>query len=378
MIVGQAQTADKSVHAFQYYNGEMKDLGTLGGTSSTAKTVSPDGKVIMGRSQIADGSWHAFMCHTDFSSNNVLFDLDNTYKTLRENGRQLNSIFNLQNMMLQRASDHEFTEFGRSNIALGAGLYVNALQNLPSNLAAQYFGIAYKIRPKYRLGVFLDHNFSSHVPNNFNVSHNRLWMGAFIGWQDSDALGSSVKVSFGYGKQKATITREQLENTEAGSGESHFEGVAAQIEGRYGKSLGGHVRVQPFLGLQFVHITRKEYTENAVQFPVHYDPIDYSTGVVYLGIGSHIALVDSLHVGTRMGMEQNFAAHTDRFSGSIASIGNFVFEKLDVTHTRAFAEMRVNYELPYLQSLNLILRVNQQPLQGVMGFSSDLRYALGF
>ncbi|WP_192940639.1 autotransporter domain-containing protein [Candidatus Chlamydia corallus] len=380
VIVGSAHTLDNETHAFQYYDGVMKDLGTLGGLSSTAAAVSADGKLILGRSQIAGGDWHVFMCYTDFASKKML-DLDNTYETLEENHGQLNSLFNLQNMMLRRASEHEFTEFGKNNIALGVGFYVNALQSVSSNLATQYIGMAYKVHPEYRFGIFLDHNFSAHIPNNFNVSHNKLWVGAFIGWRDSNALGSSVKASFGYGKQKVTITREKLENTELGSGESHFEGATAQIEGRYGTRLGAGVRVQPFLGLQFTRITRDEYdeyTEDRVHFPVHYDPVDYSTGVIYLGLGSHVALVDSLHVSTRMGMEQNFAAHIDKFSGSIPSVGNFAFEKLNITKTRAFAEMHVNLELSYLQSLNLILIVNQQPLRGVMGFSSDLRYSVGF
>ncbi|SPN73908.1 Uncharacterized protein with a C-terminal OMP (outer membrane protein) domain,probable extracellular repeat, HAF family,Autotransporter beta-domain [Chlamydia serpentis] len=377
VIIGSASTAEKLTHAFQYYNGVMLDLGTLGGPNSTANAISADGKVILGRSTIADGSWHAFMCYTVFSSGGLV-DLDNTYEALRGNRHQLISLFNLQNMMLQTTSDHECTEFGRNNIAFGAGLYVNALQKIPSNLAAQYVGIVYKIRPEYRLGLFLDRNFSSHVPNNFNMHHNRLWMGAFISWRDFDALGWSLKASFGYGKQKATITREKLENTEAGRGESHFEGVKAQLEGRYTQDLNGGIQFQPFLGLQFVQIKRAEYTENNVNFSVHYDPIKYAAGVAYLGLGSHIAFLPHLNIDTRMGLQQNLASHSDKFSGSITSVSKFAFEELDITNTRAFAAMRINCELPHLQSINLALMVTQQPLKGDMGFSSDLRYSLGF
>jgi probable HAF family extracellular repeat protein len=59
--VGYSYTGNNASHAFKYSGGTMSDLGTLGGTNSSANGVSADGKVIVGYSQITgDSAEHAF------------------------------------------------------------------------------------------------------------------------------------------------------------------------------------------------------------------------------------------------------------------------------------------------------------------------------
>ena len=60
-IVGSAQTADTSEHAFHSAFGRMQDLGTLGGRNSTA-TATSDGGYYAGFAQRADRNSHAFLC----------------------------------------------------------------------------------------------------------------------------------------------------------------------------------------------------------------------------------------------------------------------------------------------------------------------------
>ena len=46
-VVGESQIAgDTEMHAFLFTNGEMKDLGTLGGTMSTACGINNKGEVV--------------------------------------------------------------------------------------------------------------------------------------------------------------------------------------------------------------------------------------------------------------------------------------------------------------------------------------------
>ena len=61
VIVGNSDTGNGASHAFQYTGGKMFDLGALGGTYSSANGVSADGKVIVGYSYIAgNNAYHAF------------------------------------------------------------------------------------------------------------------------------------------------------------------------------------------------------------------------------------------------------------------------------------------------------------------------------
>ncbi len=60
-VVGSSPTAETmSMHAFRYSDGQMTDLGTLGGPYSSAVMINSQGWVT-GNSATADGNYRAFM-----------------------------------------------------------------------------------------------------------------------------------------------------------------------------------------------------------------------------------------------------------------------------------------------------------------------------
>src|SRR6266704_6500203 len=60
VIVGNAQMASGCGHAFLYSNNVMTDLGTLGGPNSYAIAITDSGQIV-GNSDLADGTSHAFL-----------------------------------------------------------------------------------------------------------------------------------------------------------------------------------------------------------------------------------------------------------------------------------------------------------------------------
>ena len=58
--VGIVEASNGATHAFVFEAGSLVDLGTLGGTNSTALAVSADGSVV-GVSERSDGAVHAFV-----------------------------------------------------------------------------------------------------------------------------------------------------------------------------------------------------------------------------------------------------------------------------------------------------------------------------
>jgi probable HAF family extracellular repeat protein len=59
-VVGYSETADRRPHAFLWRDGEMADLGTLGGYVSTAVAINRHDQVV-GYSETAMGAWDAFL-----------------------------------------------------------------------------------------------------------------------------------------------------------------------------------------------------------------------------------------------------------------------------------------------------------------------------
>ncbi len=68
-VVAATPTPSGNTHAALFHNGQVIDLGTLGGLYSEATGINKSG-LIVGNSQIASGYVHAFLY-----SNNVMTDL---------------------------------------------------------------------------------------------------------------------------------------------------------------------------------------------------------------------------------------------------------------------------------------------------------------
>jgi probable HAF family extracellular repeat protein len=71
-VTGGSETDTGTLHAFRWSNGEMQDLGTLGGNYSSGHSISADGSAVAGSSETGTGENHAFIWR-----NGVMTDIGN-------------------------------------------------------------------------------------------------------------------------------------------------------------------------------------------------------------------------------------------------------------------------------------------------------------
>jgi probable HAF family extracellular repeat protein len=99
-VVGEAYLAPGQgpIHGFLYTNGTLRDLGTLGGTTSSAQAINNSGQ-ITGTAQTGNGDYHAFLFANGFMFDLGLFGVSSSAVAINDNGeilivRQMNNFPN--------------------------------------------------------------------------------------------------------------------------------------------------------------------------------------------------------------------------------------------------------------------------------------------
>ncbi|ACZ32685.1 HAF repeat/autotransporter domain protein [Chlamydia pneumoniae LPCoLN] len=368
VIVGVSTDSKHRYHAFQYADGQMIDLGTLGGSESYAQSVSGDGKVIVGRAQVPSGDWHAFLCpfqapspapvqggSTVVTSQNPrgMVDINATYSSLKNSQQQLQRLLTQHSAKVQSVSS-------------GAPSFISVKDAISRQSPA--------VQNDVQKGTFLSYRSQVHG----NVQNQQLLTGAFMDWKLVSAPRCGFKVALHYGSQDALVERAALPYTEQGLGSSVLSGFGGQVQGRYDFNLGETVVLQPFMGIQVLHLSREGYSEKNVRFPVSYDSVAYSAATSFMGAHLFASLSPKMSTAATVGVERDLNSHIDEFKGSVSAMGNFVLENSTVSVLRPFASLAMYYDLRQQQLVTLSVVMNQQPLTGTLSLISQSSYNLSF
>ncbi len=388
VIVGASSTAgDAAIHAFKYVGSTMTDLGTLksdGSGNSSAKAVSADGSVIVGESDTDGGEIHAFIYR------NSLVDISNTIAALGKNAAQLNSILNLNSNLLYTTLDQDADLFGKNNISISIGSrasfvggnasYLPSGAKNDSRQLGAFVKAAYRFNENFHAGIMLDQAVTTYLPNNFKSENSLPMMSIFANLHEhEDGRGAYLKASLAYSSTDLNITRDVMQNTEAGAGSSRLTSQGALAEVGYGFNLKEKLILQPFAGIRYTQVMRNSFTETSgADFPITFQAAQRKATTSFFGAKIKANLTDNATLKIGAGIEHDLASTLDGYKGNISYLGAFDLTPTNVRKTRSFATAGLDYKLSGNQKLSLDLYYNQQALYSAKALTAYAQYVFGF
>ncbi len=180
-----------------------------------------------------------------YDANNVYLvlgpDSVNTTLALNRNFEQIKSLFASQSGLQISGLNYDCPVFGENHICLSTGGRTSHVFNrydafdsyVPMSTSALLIG-AYHIDPTVRVGGWIDQNLYTQNAN-LRVSNSKPMFGVFSVYHPSgDSTEWQIKVAASYVEKRLGVTREAMQNTEAGYGSTTFRGLVGQLEVAYG------------------------------------------------------------------------------------------------------------------------------------------------
>lgn len=340
VIVGKATLADGNERAFRYTDKSgMQDLGTLGGMNSSATGISADGRVIVGLAETGKGEMHAALWMGE-----TIIDADNSVVAIGQTARQARKVLDLRNAQLQLLMRQD-CEPGARRFCIAAGTTFSRSGN--ARKTGANLVLAYRLTPQWHIGLGLGQDVNGRLPDSYRLATHKP---AFALYARFDArkgpLGWQLRLAAAAQKSTVDIRREELSNTEAGSGRASLSGRAFSMEGNYGFAWLGNSVLEPYIALNYSKDSRGAYTETSgAELVGKYAAMGRSAGSVEAGLRFAKIVGSKLTLVADAGMVRDFNVSQRHFKVAVDYLGNYRFDQGRDDRTRIRVSTQANYEL---------------------------------
>lgn len=387
-------------------DGYFANIGGLSGyASNAALNVSANGRYVLGYTVGVNGrSWLADLglnqsnvtwlapntysyvqsqsVNTPAPSNSVI-DVSNTNTSIANSAYRLNSVLNLQSMLQRLALDYDCNQFGENEMCFAAGGVRSVVTGEQTSANGANLRIAKKISDTTHVGVFFDKAWNSSLPTGMQINRSNPMIGFFAGYAESkDGIGFSTRASIGYATMGATSARDAagLADTEAGSGETNFKSIGAQLEGAFGLKVDEWL-AQPYIGARYNSVRRTGYVEsNNANFPVSYDKLAQGAFTALVGIKVSGQVNENIFIKANIRAEYDINRQYSDFNSSYAdgsATVNISSTAMPViTRARLVPTVGADYIIDKSQRVNL--SVSEQPLNVGKSVNAMATYMVGF
>ena len=306
-----------------------------------------------------------------------------TQQSLVNTSQALQGTYALQNSVIANSFTYDCTVFGANNVCVSAGgrntavTTTNGLNNTSALLIA-----AYRPHPNYRIGAYADQNLSVSNPGGtVNLGNNTPLLGLFGAWNERlNGKGTEVKVAAAYGQKNATINRQVVGTSEAGTGSSQLNSQGAQLTAKYGFGIIDNVIVSPYVGVRYTQNNMGGYTEGTsttVTAPLTYSALNTNATTALAGVGASYQVIPTVTTYASAGVESD----TNTANGSYAATGvtglipvNF---NANPVKTRPTATVGAYYDIEKNQRLGITGIYRQEAYQAISTTTVMATYTVG-
>lgn len=353
-------------------NTKYTIINATGGLSGTFSGISTN---LINATKFSYDAYNAYLSVLAFSTANTQQSLVNTANSLQ-------GTYALQNSVLVNSFSYDCNDFGPNGVCISVGGRATSVSGAGNNSTSALLIGSYRATNQIRLGAYFDQNLSASNPGGtVQLANNTPLMGIFGAWaQKRNGTGPEIKLAAAYGQKNTTITRQVVDNTEAGSGSSTLYSSGAQLSAKYGFAVTPDSNVAPYIGIRYAQNTMSGYTEgtsSTVQSPLTYQNLNTSATTAIAGIGASHKITPKTIVFGSVGMEQDLKTNYSNYSASgINGLTPVTFNSSPV-NTRATASLGASHQLEKNQWISINGSYRQAPYQSLNSTSVMVYYTIG-
>lgn len=375
-------TAGTNQTTFGIYSGSTITKGTyasvLSGLSSSNLTGATSGMYNGTAWRLALNSGTTWDLIVDSSATN-------TNKSVQINANGLSMVYNQQVAAMQAALTYDCARYDANNLCVSVGgRYTYAGPAPSANAEAGLVVVGYRPVQTVRVGAFADQSVNISTPSGFSQSKNGPMWGLFANWNmNKDGSGLGVQASAVSAASNLTVTRSQLENTEAGSGKTQMTGQGYRLTTNYHQPITVDTSLVPYAGLQYTRMNNGSYTENTtanVTSPLSYNAMTQNTFSAVAGLGVRSHLAERLTGTASVGIQQNLNYNMSNYQGTsnIGGLESFNVQMPGNVNSMATASAGVYYDIRKSERVGFNVLWQQQPFIATNTTTALATYTIGF
>lgn len=240
--------------------------------------------------------------------------------------------------------------------------------------------VGYKATPTLRLGGFLNHNFNTDTVDSVDISNANPLMGIFIVWnQNADHLGYQFKIANAYQDKNLTTTREIMNTSEAGVGDTSINTQSYVGELSYSFLVNeARTLVRPYAALRYTRIKQDAYTEEGSIFsPLTYAALEDRSTVALVGMKLNQKLTEKVNLTGSLGIEHDLSHSVDDLTAT--GVSGLTSENFNdnLNRTRPVASIGAYFSPAINQRISADFYYQQLPFQSTGSATAYVNYTIG-